>query len=174
MLFTVCTYGLYLLQFCRYCLFVALLSAQCSSWSSMHLGPISASLWQLLFTPCFSWRHFLIFSCKNSFEVHESHDGIFLEWISSPCCSHKYWKGLKKGENKWGGFIFAFCESPEPTWERAARFVLPPISTFCQTEALILFKSVKGFHVIQILIFMRFKYNAATVPVSHWFCHFFV
>ena len=71
------------------------------------------------------------------------------------------------------GDLFSLFASRQNQPENdAARFVLHPISTFCQTEALILFKSVEGFHVIQILIFMRFKYNAATVPVSHWFYHF--
>ena len=73
------------------------------------------------------------------------------------------------------GDLFSLFASRQNQPENdAARFVLHPISTFCQTEALILFKSVEGFRVIQVLIFMRFKYNAATVPVSHWFCHFFV
>ena len=140
-----------------YLLHCSVLTAQCSSWSSMHLGPISASLWQLLFTPCFSWRHFLIFSCKNSFEVHESHDGIFLEWISSPCCSHKYWKGLKKGENKWGGFIFAFCESPEPTLERCCKICFTSYRHFLPNGGIDSFQSVKGFHVSHILIFLTSK-----------------
>ena len=122
-----------------YLLHCSVLTAQCSSWSSMHLGPISASLWQLLFTPCFSWRHF------------PSLVLIFL--LQKPCCSHKYWKGLKKGENKWGGFIFAFCESPEPTWERSCKICFTSCLHFLPN------RGIDSFQVLKELIWSRFSFS---------------
>ena len=141
-----------------YLLHCSVLTAQCSSWSSMHLGPISASLWQLLFTPCFSWRHF------------PSLVLIFL--LQKPCCSHKYWKGLKKGENKWGGFIFAFCESPEPTLERCCKICFTSYRHFLPNGGIDSFQSVKGFHVSHILIFLTSKppYWACGLDDGNLFC----
>ena len=100
----------------------------------------------------------LHFFLQNSFKFHES-TGRHISWMNIiPLLLSKYWKGLKKAENKWGGFIFASCESPEPTWERCCKICFTSCLHFSPKRGIDSFQKWKRiscnpdsrFHEIQI------------------------